>query len=229
MNYKSIEKLNEKIWYRLLKTIYIIIFIGLFIYFNTNSFQYRFQNNYLQAIFINNLIILFLFEFIKRIFYYITFGKINPKKHNNSKNKNINKLTKNNIIKNLFKGRIKRLEYFLGVLLFPAIIFHIYFYSINYILDLFSPNSIIYLFLLIPVILLLLFDIALSIRRLHDIGWSGITVLLIFIPGIGQLFFLVLLFVSGDKKENKYGLPPTKKISALDAFKEIINLNFIQE
>ncbi len=143
----------------------------------------------------------------------------------------IEKLNKNSVIKNLFRGRIKRLEYFLGVLLFPIIVFHIYFYSINYIFDLVAPNNIfIYLiFLLTPIIPFLLFDIALSIRRFHDIGWSGIMVLLIFVPIIGWLFFLILLFVSGDKKKNKYGLPPTKKISALDTFKEIINLNFIQE
>ena len=40
MNYKSIEKLNEKTWYRLLKTIYVIIFISLFIYFNIQRFKH---------------------------------------------------------------------------------------------------------------------------------------------------------------------------------------------
>jgi len=177
------------------------------------------------------IIILFLFQFIRRLFYYIIFGEINPKKHENSKLKNINELTKSNTIKNLFRGRIKRLEYFLGVILFPIIIFYIYFYSVDLIFSLVAPNSIfIYsTFLLVPTILLLFFAMALSIRRLHDISWNGIAVILIFIPILGQLFFLILLFVSGDKKENIYGHKPAIKSDAKDVLKEIVNLNFIQE
>jgi uncharacterized membrane protein YhaH (DUF805 family) len=231
MDIKTIEELNEKMWYRLLKTIYILIFIILLLYFNINAFQYRFRDDYWQAIFINNLFIYFLFEFFRRLFYYIVLKKIKPNKKLTLKNmKDVKNPTKKEIIKNLFKGRIKRLEYFLGVVLFPIIIFYIYIYSINYLFLLAAPNSVVVhlIFLLVPIVLLLLFDIALSIRRLHDIGWNGIFTLLIFIPGVGQLFFLILLFVSGDEKENKYGLQPTKKTDALDVLREIINLNLIK-
>jgi uncharacterized membrane protein YhaH (DUF805 family) len=43
--------------------------------------------------------------------------------------------------------------------------------------------------------------------RFHDIGWSGHAVLLMFIPLVNVGVFLLLLFVPGQKRSNRYGEP----------------------
>ncbi|THB73334.1 MAG: DUF805 domain-containing protein [Gammaproteobacteria bacterium] len=50
-----------------------------------------------------------------------------------------------------------------------------------------------------------IYFILLWIRRLHDIDWSGWTVLLIFVPIINVVMALILLFVPGTKGENRFG------------------------
>ncbi len=47
-----------------------------------------------------------------------------------------------------------------------------------------------------------------TIRRLHDIGRSGWTVLLLAVPLIGTALSLYLLIAPGDPVHNRYGLPP---------------------
>ena len=49
--------------------------------------------------------------------------------------------------------------------------------------------------------------ISLSVRRLHDIGWNGWWVLIIFIPIIGTPIFIIFAFID-SKEENKYGSNP---------------------
>ena len=57
------------------------------------------------------------------------------------------------------------------------------------------------LFALIP-------GLAVLIRRLHDIGKSGWFFLIVFIPIIGAIWLLVLLFKESQPGENKYGPNP---------------------
>ena len=57
-------------------------------------------------------------------------------------------------------------------------------------------------------IIVLIPTIAVSVRRLHDIGKSGWWYLLWFIPIIGWIWMLVLLFTEGDSGSNKYGSDP---------------------
>ena len=47
-----------------------------------------------------------------------------------------------------------------------------------------------------------------TIRRLHDIGRSGWTALLLMVPIIGSALSLYLLFAPGDPVRNLHGLPP---------------------
>ncbi len=65
--------------------------------------------------------------------------------------------------------------------------------------------------LMIPAVLLALaglyLSIMLGIRRAHDVGLSGWFILLTFIPYIGFMFGLYLLFKKGDLNANKYGQP----------------------
>ena len=65
--------------------------------------------------------------------------------------------------------------------------------------------GIIGVYILIPIVsLLLLF--AVTIRRLHDTGHSGLWYLIIFVPLIGP-FWLLILLMTGNNDENQYGLP----------------------
>jgi len=51
--------------------------------------------------------------------------------------------------------------------------------------------------------------ISLSVRRLHDIGFSGAWVLVLFLPVLGLLTLLILLSIApGSSTNNQYGLPP---------------------
>lgn len=53
-----------------------------------------------------------------------------------------------------------------------------------------------------------------SVRRLHDIGWSGWWVLLLFVPFVFAALFLALLFWPGTKEANRFGPPPKVRRSA---------------
>tara|TARA_B100000427_G_C15347411_1_gene523909 strand:+ start:241 stop:633 length:393 start_codon:yes stop_codon:yes gene_type:complete len=50
--------------------------------------------------------------------------------------------------------------------------------------------------------------LAVSIRRLHDIGKSGWWVLISLVPLIGGIWLLVLWCTEGEKSENKWGSDP---------------------
>ena len=50
--------------------------------------------------------------------------------------------------------------------------------------------------------------LAVTARRLHDVGKSGWMYLVIFIPIIGVIWLLVLLFTDGDSGTNEYGPSP---------------------
>lgn len=58
-----------------------------------------------------------------------------------------------------------------------------------------------YLAVLIP-------GLAVSVRRLHDLGKSGWMFLIVFIPFIGGIWLLILFCLKGNEGENKYGLDP---------------------
>jgi uncharacterized membrane protein YhaH (DUF805 family) len=101
----------------------------------------------------------------------------------------------------VFKGRARRTEFWMFIL------FYIIFGIVATILDkiLGTPFGLIktlYSFaLLIP-------SLAVSIRRLHDIGKSGWYILVNLIPLAGFIWFLVLVCTNGNSGENKYGPDP---------------------
>lgn len=50
---------------------------------------------------------------------------------------------------------------------------------------------------------------AISVKRLHDLGWPGIVAAVFLFPAIGLIAFVVLGLLKGDDKPNKYGpVPP---------------------
>lgn len=102
-----------------------------------------------------------------------------------------------------FDGRSRRAEYWyalLGIVLTSFVVG-----IIAGLLGIGLLSSIWELVILIP-------SIAISIRRLHDIGKSGWWVLINFIPLIGFIVLLVWACKEGDHGDNAYG-PDPKKIS----------------
>lgn len=56
--------------------------------------------------------------------------------------------------------------------------------------------------------------LALSVRRLHDIGKSGWMLLIVLIPLIGGIWLIVLMAKEGEAAENKYGINPKEVVAA---------------
>lgn len=79
----TIKELNERVWYRFIKVIYILFFVLILSGVLIEIFEEVGKITYLFAILQSLLgisVIILVFELIKRIFYYIVLGKINPNK-----------------------------------------------------------------------------------------------------------------------------------------------------
>lgn len=105
-----------------------------------------------------------------------------------------------------FKGRARRKEYwmfFLYNMLFSmAALMLDNAFGLNYEGVEYGPIYIGYGFgMIIP-------QIAVGVRRLHDLGKSGWWFLIILIPFIGGIWLLILLATKGQTGENQYGLNP---------------------
>ena len=97
-----------------------------------------------------------------------------------------------------FSGRARRKEYWMFVL------FNIIFTGIA---TLISPKlyAIYALAVLIP-------HLAVSVRRLHDVGKSGWMCFIALIPLIGAIWLLVLMLTDSNPGENEYGANPKEII-----------------
>ena len=61
---------------------------------------------------------------------------------------------------------------------------------------------------IIYALILLVPNLAVSVRRLHDIGKSGWMLFVALIPFAGIIWLIVLFATEGAKGENQYGLDP---------------------
>ena len=68
-------------------------------------------------------------------------------------------------------------------------------------LGLFGLLGIYGMFIFIP-------SLALTVRRLHDIGCSGVVFLVIFVPFVGPFIFLILMIRDSQPGKNHYGPNP---------------------
>lgn len=104
-----------------------------------------------------------------------------------------------------FSGRARRMEYWMFVL------FNLIFAIVAAVLDTligfaseggFGVISSLYsLAMIIP-------GLAVSVRRLHDVGKSGWMILIALIPLIGSIWLLVLYFTDSQPGANQYGPNP---------------------
>ncbi|OXA81845.1 Uncharacterized membrane protein YhaH, DUF805 family [Flavobacterium aquidurense] len=65
-------------------------------------------------------------------------------------------------------------------------------------------------------LLTLIPSLSVSVRRMHDIGKSGWTILVSMIPLVGPIWILVLLFTEGDSGENYYGADPKSEVEEIN-------------
>ena len=72
------------------------------------------------------------------------------------------------------------------------------------------PYSLLFFLIIMPMGIAKLFwiDPALAVKRLHDIGKSGWSLIPLYIPVIGIVFQLIIAFSKGNPERNKYGEPP---------------------
>lgn len=110
-----------------------------------------------------------------------------------------------------FSGRSRRKEYFFFCLFnFIFAVFAIILDNLfGLTFDLVPYGSIYALYTLC----FLIPNLAVTVRRLHDIGKSGWMILISIIPIIGLIWFLVLLFTDSDPGENEYGQNPKEELS----------------
>jgi MFS transporter, FHS family, L-fucose permease len=103
-----------------------------------------------------------------------------------------------------FNGRARRKEYWMFTLL------NIIFYSVAMLIDFGLERPFIIGIANIYALAVLVPILAVSVRRLHDVGKSGWMILLSLIPIIGSIWLLVLLLTESDPDENEFGLNPKK-------------------
>ena len=98
----------------------------------------------------------------------------------------------------VFEGRARRSEYWYFGL------FNTLFYLLLVVI--FPPLAILYaLATIIP-------NLAVSVRRMHDVGKSGWMIFITLIPLIGQIWFLILTLTEGDRHSNAYGPDPKNPV-----------------
>lgn len=97
----------------------------------------------------------------------------------------------------VFEGRSRRSEYWFFVLFSTLFSIPLVFFPLL--------SSIFSIIMILP-------NLAVTVRRLHDTGRSGWMFLIIFIPLIGVIWLLILLVTEGDIGRNQYGPDPKNPV-----------------
>ena len=105
-----------------------------------------------------------------------------------------------------FEGRARRKEYWMYTLFY--IIFAIVAIILDNILGIAMDDLGYGLLYLLYALGMLIPTLAVSIRRLHDVGKSGWMILIGFIPIIGAIWLIVLFVTEGNPGSNQYGPNP---------------------
>jgi uncharacterized membrane protein YhaH (DUF805 family) len=110
-----------------------------------------------------------------------------------------------------FSGRARRKEYWMFLLF--NLIFALVALIFDNVLGISSEDSINGPIYSIYTIAMLIPGLAVGIRRLHDVGKSGYTFLIILIPIIGAIWLLALYCNDSQQGTNKWGQDP-KELSS---------------
>ena len=106
----------------------------------------------------------------------------------------------------VFSGRARRKEYWMFILF--NIIFAVVAMILDFILAIATEGIGYGLFYGLYVLAMLTPGLAVSVRRLHDVGKSGWMILIYLIPLIGAVWLLVLMVTDSNPGENQYGAKP---------------------
>ncbi len=112
----------------------------------------------------------------------------------------------------IFGGRARRKEYWMFVLF--NIIFAIVAMILDNVLGLANERTGYGIIYTLYALAVLLPGLAVTVRRLHDIGKSGWWIFITLIPFIGAIWLLVLLATDSQPSDNQYG-PNPKTVPAV--------------
>ncbi|QID18009.1 DUF805 domain-containing protein [Nitrogeniibacter mangrovi] len=98
-----------------------------------------------------------------------------------------------------FSGRLSRRSYFTGVCLYGSL------FLLVMLAVAISGSKLLFA---LAVLLSVVASLRLGVLRSHDFNWSGWWTLLSFVPLVGGVYALLLLFFPGSKDENDFGAPP---------------------
>ncbi len=110
-----------------------------------------------------------------------------------------------------FSGRARRKEYWMFMLF--HVIFAVAAVIVDDLMGLSFDESGVGLVYILYAVATFLPGLAVSVRRLHDIGKSGWMILISLIPIIGGIWLLVLAVTEGEPNANQYG--PNPKLVAV--------------
>jgi uncharacterized membrane protein YhaH (DUF805 family) len=105
-----------------------------------------------------------------------------------------------------FSGRARRKEYWMFLLF--NIIFYIIAMIIDNVLGTADPETGYGLVYILYALAVFVPGLAVTVRRLHDVGKSGWMYFVVLIPIVGAIWLLVLLVTEGDQSRNEYGESP---------------------
>jgi uncharacterized membrane protein YhaH (DUF805 family) len=108
-----------------------------------------------------------------------------------------------------FRGRLSRGSYWRAYLMNALVCWGLVFLAIFGLAGgAFAFAGAIYLVLLLYMLIMVLPSLGSGVRRLHDAGYSGATVLLSLIPLVGTVILIILLAQPSNPGPNQYGPPP---------------------
>lgn len=102
-----------------------------------------------------------------------------------------------------FEGRFGRRSYFVGNFLVMLVVALLGFASAL------AGGGIGFLLMIPAIIVGFILIMRVSVLRFHDFNWSGWWSLLLFVPGVGAVASLLLLFMPGSTNSNDYGYRPS--------------------
>ena len=68
---------------------------------------------------------------------------------------------------------------------------------------------------IVALIAAMVIGIQISVKRLHDIGWSGWLLLIALVPLVGSIFQILIFVMPGSQGSNLYGAPPPENSQAV--------------